>query len=81
VKVSQGLELQDNRECRLPSHAQDSELQESTGRSPPSLVKESQGLELQGNMERTAPSPALDQEIQGNKECMLPSPPARDKEL
>jgi hypothetical protein len=80
AKESQVPELQDNRESRPPSTG-DPELQESTRRRMPSPVKESQGPELLGNTERTSPSHARDQELQGNKECMLPSPPARDKEL
>jgi hypothetical protein len=59
VKESHVIELQDNRERRLPSPARDPELQESTGRRPPSPVKESQGPELQCNMECMSP-PARD---------------------
>jgi hypothetical protein len=81
AKVSQVLELQDNREYRPPSPARDPELQESTGRRPPSPVKESQGLELHGNMERMSPSPARDQELQGNTERMSPSTLAQVSEL
>jgi hypothetical protein len=61
---------------------QDPDLQESTGRRPPSAAKESQGPELQDNKQRRPPSPPTwDQELQGNKACRPPSPPALDQEL
>jgi hypothetical protein len=56
---------------------EDPELQESTGRRPPSPAKESQGLELQDNRERRPPSPpARDSqglELQDNSEHRPPS--------
>jgi hypothetical protein len=63
AKESQVPELQDNRESRMPSPAQDPELQESTRRRSPSPVKESQGSELQDNREHRPPSPARDPEL------------------
>jgi hypothetical protein len=55
---------------------QDQELQESTGRRPPSLAQDSQGPELQENRELRPPSPPVrDQELQDNRELRPPSPP------